>query len=128
MNYKRIYFNIIRNRLNNPLPKDIYGENHHIIPLSFGGINCKRNLVRLMAREHYLAHFLLYKIFKQRVNNIFLNSFKENSRFKKMTFAFQMMLDASNDNQKRHYGLINSKIFEQLRDCSKLQKNIPHNM
>ena len=36
MNYKKLYFNIIRNRRNNPLPAEEYGEVHHIKPKSFG--------------------------------------------------------------------------------------------
>ena len=62
MNYKKIYFNIIRNRQNNPLPLDVYGENHHIIPRSFGGNDNPKNLVRLSAREHFIVHLLLVDI------------------------------------------------------------------
>lgn len=34
MNYKRIYSEIILNRVNNPLPEDVYGQKHHILPKS----------------------------------------------------------------------------------------------
>lgn len=61
MNYKKIYFQIIRNRRNNPLPSEEYGEFHHIKPKSFGGVGDEKNLVRLSAREHFIVHFLLYK-------------------------------------------------------------------
>ena len=47
MNYKKLYFNIIRNRRNNPLPSDEYGETHHIKPRSFGGLDTPNNLIRL---------------------------------------------------------------------------------
>lgn len=51
MNYKRIYFQIIRNRRNNPLPADEYGELHHIKPKSFGrseeNLDDQKNLIRL---------------------------------------------------------------------------------
>lgn len=46
--------------------KDVYGEVHHIIPKSEGGDNSQENLVRLSAREHYIAHLLLAKIYKDR--------------------------------------------------------------
>lgn len=39
-----------------------YFENHHIIPSSLGGSNDKDNMVLLTAREHYICHWLLYKI------------------------------------------------------------------
>lgn len=42
--------------------KDVYFEKHHIIPRSHGGNNKKGNLVKLTAREHLLAHLLLWKI------------------------------------------------------------------
>ena len=79
MNYKKLYFTIIRNRRNNPLPADEYGENHHIKPKSFGveKLDDEKNLVRLSAREHFIVHFLLYKIYKQRVKNVFKQSIRE---------------------------------------------------
>lgn len=41
---------------------DGYKESHHIVPKSFGGSNDKDNLVNLSAREHYIAHMLLWKM------------------------------------------------------------------
>jgi len=63
MNYQRIYNELIINRQNNPLPKEIYTEKHHIIPKSLGGSNNKSNIVALSAREHFIAHWLLAKIY-----------------------------------------------------------------
>jgi hypothetical protein len=40
-----------------------YVEKHHIIPKCMGGTNKKDNLVDLTAREHYVAHQLLAKIY-----------------------------------------------------------------
>jgi hypothetical protein len=40
----------------------IHKEKHHIIPRSFGGDNIKSNVVQLTAREHYIAHALLWKM------------------------------------------------------------------
>lgn len=63
MEYKKIYNQLIQKRIDNELPQDVYGEVHHIIPKSEGGSNDKSNLVRLSAREHYIAHLLLAKIY-----------------------------------------------------------------
>ena len=41
-----------------------YTEQHHIIPKAEGGNNKKSNLVNLTAREHYIAHWLLFKLYK----------------------------------------------------------------
>lgn len=40
-----------------------YTEIHHILPLSLGGTDDKCNLVKLTAREHFIAHLLLVKIY-----------------------------------------------------------------
>ena len=93
MNYKKLYFNIIRNRKNNPLPTDEYGEVHHIKPHSFGGLDTPNNLIRLSAREHFIVHFLLYKMYKHRVKNVFPRSEREKERYKKMAFAFNFMVN-----------------------------------
>lgn len=43
-----------------------YAEVHHIVPKSLGGSNLKANKVKLTAREHFLAHWLLWRIHKNR--------------------------------------------------------------
>lgn len=65
MNYSKIYNTLISFRIKTPLKfsDSIYTENHHIIPKCFGGTNEKDNLVRLTAREHFLVHRLLAKIY-----------------------------------------------------------------
>lgn len=41
-----------------------YTESHHITPRSEGGSDAPENLVALTAREHFIAHWLLYRIYK----------------------------------------------------------------
>lgn len=41
-------------------------EKHHIVPKSEGGTNEEANLINLTAREHYVAHLLLAKIYDDR--------------------------------------------------------------
>lgn len=53
-----------------------YWEFHHIIPKSLGGDNSEDNLIPLTAREHFLAHYLLTKIYSEGVAH------------SKMVFAF----------------------------------------
>ena len=60
MDYKKNYVQLIKWRKENP-PKEDY-EIHHIKPRSMGGSNDETNLVKLKPREHYLAHYLLWKI------------------------------------------------------------------
>ncbi len=98
MNYNSIYNNIITNRLNNPISG--YIEKHHIIPKSLGGVNTSNNLVSLTAREHFLCHFLLTKIYKN-----------ESIEWYKMNKAF-MMMKMTSLNQNRYF---NSRLYESKR-------------
>ena len=64
MTYSAVYCALISKRLKNPITKDdCYVEKHHIIPKSEGGTDEPDNLVNLTAREHYIAHLLLAKIY-----------------------------------------------------------------
>lgn len=63
MTYSAVYCALIERRRQQPLQDSAYGEVHHIIPKSEGGDDSKENLVRLSAREHYVAHLLLAKIY-----------------------------------------------------------------
>ena len=106
MNYLKVYNNIIFYRKNNQLC-DEYTECHHIIPRSLGGNNNDENLVNLSAKEHFVCHLLLTKIYK----NDFLS-------YKKMIKAF-MMMRCSTKTQKRY---ISSKIYAKLKnEFSKIQ-------
>lgn len=40
-----------------------YVERHHILPKALGGTNDSSNLVALTAREHFIAHLLLARIY-----------------------------------------------------------------
>lgn len=107
MNYKKIYDDLMFSRL---LLKQqriiekrngVYFEGHHIIPKSKGGSgNSNRpknnpNIVLLTAREHFLSHWLLWKIYKDR----------------QTALAFHKMI-STNDEQKR---VISSRGYEEAR-------------
>lgn len=62
MNYKQIYENLMISASEQP-KSDTYKERHHIVPVCMDGSDDKENLVKLTARQHYLAHWLLYKIY-----------------------------------------------------------------
>lgn len=67
MNWTIIYKNLIDNAIIEKRIKstEIYYENHHIIPKHMGGDNSNDNLVLLTFREHVLAHYLLWRIYKK---------------------------------------------------------------
>ena len=61
MNYEKIYNQIIERAKNRILVG--YKETHHIIPRCMDGTNKKDNLVDLTAREHFVCHLLLTRIY-----------------------------------------------------------------
>lgn len=65
MNYQN-HYNLLTSEAKIKLrfKKDGYYEEHHIVPRSMGGSNQKKNKVLLTAKEHFVAHHLLWKIHK----------------------------------------------------------------
>lgn len=64
MNYKKIYHKICeRGKATRNL--GVYCEKHHIAPRCMGGTNEFNNLTTLTYREHFIAHLLLTKIYKE---------------------------------------------------------------
>jgi len=92
MNYQRIYDQLIEKRQR--IAPEGYSENHHIIPKCMGGLDDKSNLVRLTAREHYIAHKLLFKIHGTT----------------KLAHAWFSMLRTSKNQQR----IITSKMYEEV--------------
>jgi hypothetical protein len=63
MNYLNIYNLIILKAQKRIKNNDDYYEKHHILPKCIGGNNLKENLVYLTAKEHFICHHLLFKIY-----------------------------------------------------------------
>ena len=85
MNYQSIYDSIVEKAKSRTI--DGYTEKHHIIPKSMGGSNHSSNIVKLTAKEHFVAHWLLFKIYKN----------------PSMAKAFRLMLDASGKPKSKSY-------------------------
>ncbi len=100
MNYEKVYKSLTKSNDRNK--KEGYYELHHIIPKCVGGTNSKNNLVLLTAREHYISHILLVKIY-------------ENTEFyHKLLWAYNGMRVWKNKDQERNYSY-NSKLYESLK-------------
>ena len=89
-----------------------YFERHHIIPISLGGNKSyalgSDNIVLLTSREHYLAHRILWLIYRTR----------------EMGFAFHRMVFSESPLQTRKF---DSKAYEAARiafsECQRGEKN-----
>lgn len=107
MNYLKIYISLIRKTENRNLNKNkakrnnIYVEGHHVFPVSIFGKN--KRVVYLTAREHYIAHALLEKIYIKRYGILDL-------RTKKMIYAFWRLNNETKQNTYR-----NSHLYEKSK-------------
>lgn len=102
MNYQKIYDNLVKK--NHDFQDGEYFESHHILPKSLGGKDTNDNLVRLTAREHYIAHALLVKISEQN---------GDTSSYNRMLYAFNCMKWGS-VNGDRNFKF-NSKLYQKLK-------------
>lgn len=99
------YYNkLIETRTNRILDKEIYYERHHILPSSLGGDNSDNNLIYLTAREHFLAHWLLWRIYRNR----------------EMSVAFWCMTTYKNKKTQGTYRNFSSRAFQEARESKVL--------
>jgi len=114
VNYLKCYIDLVNKAKNRKFYKNEYTEKHHIIPKSiFNNKKAnnilnhfeikfkmgKNNLVCFLAREHFIAHLLLLKIFKN------LNT----DAYERMLYAANFLKNRVNDDK------INSKKYTFLR-------------
>lgn len=109
MDYLKTYYQLIESR--KKLQRFVYQEIHHIIPRSIFGsglineigitnVNDANNLVSLLPREHFIAHWLLARAFPN--NNQLIGAFWAMSNF------------AKPEGKRRNY-IVSSRAFEEAR-------------
>ena len=108
MNYTNLYDKLIEKAKIRETSNKLVGykEIHHIIPQCLGGTDDKDNLVELTAREHYIAHLLLVKMYPhnlglsfavinlQKINNT--NSYFYQIRSKNRLYEWVRILHQNN--------------------------------
>lgn len=104
MNYQAIYNNLIQRGKNRNL--EGYCERHHITPRCMGGNDNSENLVKLTAREHFVAHRLLTKIYPE---------------VPKLKYAVFLMTKSKNGS--KHFK-VTSRTYQQLKIESSIAKSI----
>lgn len=108
MNYQKIYDQIIDRAKERKLQG--YKEKHHIIPKCMGGSNEKQNLIELTAREHFLCHWLLYRIYPENA---------------KVVFAFWAMCNQKSTGQKER-PTPSSRTYQEGKEAfSQIRKGVP---
>lgn len=99
MDYQRVYNQIVERGQIRVLEEGVYCEVHHIIPRCMDGQDERENLVVLTAREHFLVHWLLTKIYPENY---------------KLIHAFWMMCNIKNNKQKRY--IPSSRTYQEARE------------
>jgi len=140
MNYQKIYDNLMSSRMDlkksrHSLRKNgEYFEGHHIIPKSKGGTGCSTsglnndNIVYLTAREHFLAHWLLWRIYRDRSSALAFHKMMSNNRNQNRINSSKGYEEAriafSETKKGNQYGKGQKKIIseEQKKKISELMK------
>jgi hypothetical protein len=79
---------------------DGYKERHHIVPNCFVKNDNDDNLIYLTAREHYIAHLLLWKIPMSKKHH------------NQMTMALNVMVNGSGHKKQDRSYFVNSRLYE----------------
>jgi hypothetical protein len=101
--YYNRYVKFIEYYKKHPIDTNKYFEEHHILPRSMGGLNHDDNLVNLTARAHFLAHYLLWKSYRN----------------KKTAYAFKCMSAFVKTKNGKKVRYLNSRLFEKFVFLSK---------
>lgn len=83
-----------------------YTEVHHIVPRSLGGADTADNLVRLTPREHFLAHWLLFKMHRSPAT----------------ARAFRLMVNSQNRGRSRAYAQAREVMAAAMRGDGNVSK------
>lgn len=101
MDYSIHYQNLISSRKTRQREEDRYYERHHILPVSMGGSDNEDNLVWLTGREHFIAHWLLWRIHRNR----------------QTAFAFFCMQNWKNKKKQGNNRCTSARAYEEAREA-----------
>lgn len=68
---------------------DGYSEKHHILPKSMGGTDARDNLIALTPRQHFVAHWMLWKAYGGSMGRAFfmMSNFGKYGKVNSRTYA-----------------------------------------
>lgn len=100
MNYRKHYDLLIKKAQTRILEGNVYYEKHHIRPRSEGGSDDLTNIVKLTAREHFIAHWLLYR---------------DNPNINSRAHSFWRLCNGRGKVQPKDWIIIPSRAYEEAR-------------
>lgn len=113
MDYQKIYNQIIKRGKFRISEERVYYEIHHILPKCMGGGEEKENKVKLEAREHFLCHWLLCRIYPENyklIQAFWLMACIEREQYK-YTISSRMYAEAKENYIKLTKGRLKPKGF-----------------
>lgn len=128
MNHKKIYNQIVERAKNRILVG--YKETHHIIPHCMNGTDEKDNLVDLTAREHFICHLLLTRIYPthkglrlaiwcmSNVKRIYQGRYKPNSHLYEMIRS-EYRLSIKGENHPSYGRKHSDKVKQKMSELAK---------
>jgi hypothetical protein len=129
MDLEIIYNNICERGQIRILDKSIYTEKHHILPICMGGDNKKNNLTKLTAKEHFICHKILCKLYpdneklryafwamcNQKINRDYIVSSRDYEYAKVLCLEMWKRPKSKNTTNKINETKKNNKILRQLK-------------
>lgn len=110
MNYNKHYYKLCysRQKLNRSREDGRYYESHHIKPKSLGGGENQNNKVLLTPKEHFIAHLLLYYIYKE----------VGGDSLRKMAFALVSFKTTNLNKNLKRVDIKGSRSYEVFREAA----------
>lgn len=108
MNYRLLYNLLVQKAQTRKEVPDVI-EKHHILPKSMGGSNSKSNIVFFTPKEHYVAHHLLWKVYRN----------------KEMHYAFWLMVNKTSNDGRRTYR-VNSRTYSLAKEQHSIEVSRTH--
>jgi hypothetical protein len=119
MNYQKVYNQLVERAKTRTKP-DCYTEIHHIIPRCLGGSDDSGNLVTLTAREHFICHWLLSRIYPEH---------------RGLAYAFNMMCNVKLDvryipssiaysEARERFSILRKGLITSEETCKKISKTL----
>jgi len=86
-----------------------YTERHHVIPKSLNGTDDKTNLVDLTAREHFICHWLLTKMYTGEAKSKMIYALNGMKRNGKCTQRYETLITSRvYENLKKEFSIVHS--------------------
>lgn len=114
MDYKK-HYDLLIEKCNQRMEVDGYTEDHHIIPRSRGGSDEPDNIVTMTAKEHYIAHMLLARIYG---GSMWLPIMRMSGNMKIPSYAYEHARKRHSDYMKTNNPSFIPEVVDKIRQSN----------